>query len=98
MSKPLTMMASYLGLHAATGLSSTDGLLSEIEKMGITYFRFMPCRFTDVVWLFNCRGCPENIPEWLEIRDLTAMDFVGKAGSMTKIIAQEIEREAENDH
>lgn len=93
-----TLVLSQLGFHAATGINC--GKIGErppelvaVDNMGITFYRRMPDRFGDCIFLFNCRNVPEDLPEWLERSDVKASDFVNKS-AMTQGYADDIEREA----
>lgn len=95
-SAPVTLCASEIGFHAETGICDSQAIISRIKGLGITYFRFMPDRFGDCLWFFNCRNVPADLPEWVEVKAVTAKDWIGRGG-MTEDIAKEIEADAGKD-
>lgn len=92
-----TLCASELGFHAATGKCSTNDITEHVKGLGITYFKFLVDRMGDCLWFFNCRNVPANLPEWLERKQVSAADWVGRGG-MTEEIAREIEGDASRVH
>lgn len=88
-----TLCASELGFHAENGTCSTNKITKHIKGLGITYFKFLVDRMGDSIWLFNCRNVPEELPEWLERKQVGATDWIGRGG-MTEELAKEIEDES----
>ena len=98
MSKAETLCLSELGFHAATGIGGgkigePNPILVAAKKLGITYFRYMPDRFGDCIWLFNARNVPDELPDWIYRKNHKASDFVGKS-AMTDRDAEAIEAES----
>ncbi|MNP43717.1 hypothetical protein D3C76_1375530 [compost metagenome] len=75
-----TLVISELGYHAAHGYGQGEDVpsLAEVKRMGITFQRCMPDRMGDSIWLFGCRGVPDQLPEWLRMSDAVEQDFVGR--------------------
>lgn len=99
--KPETLCLSQIGFHAVTGsydsrIGERDPMLVEIERMGITYFRFMHDRFGDTIWLFNARNVPVELPGWIYRQHQKATVFVGRS-AMTQSDADAIEKDAANE-
>lgn len=93
-----TLIVSRLGFHAATGINGGKAgdrspELVEIDSMGITFYRSMPDRFGDYIYLFNCRNVPDELPEWVFRSAYKASDFVNKS-AMTQEYSDDIDREA----